>query len=186
MNILLAFTPFLAFAGLEHSLGLHTALLAATAISALLIACEILIRKKSLKLLEAASLLFFGALSLLSRRPEFHLSVVAVRLWVDGGLLAVVVGSIVIGRPFTLAYAREQVGADIAASARFRTLNLAMSALWALAFAVVVAADALMLYWPAFTALDGTIAIVAAIAAAALLSGALPRLFAPSAHMARS
>ncbi len=181
MTILLAFTPFLAFALLENSLGMHNALLAATVISGLLIAREVLMQKKSLKPLEAVSLLMFGGLALASRLAILPLSIVGVRLIIDGGLLVVVLGSILIGRPFTLAYARDRVSAEIAATARFRKVNLMTSALWALAFAVVVAADAFMLYWPAFTATDGTIAIVTAIAGAALLTGALPRLFASKA-----
>ena len=178
MNILLAFAPFLAFAFLENNLGMHTALLAATAISALLIAREVLIQKKAVKPLETVSLLMFGGLAIASRLTALPLTIVGVRLIVDGGLLVVVLGSILIGKPFTLAYARDRVSAEIAATARFRTVNRLISALWALALAVVVAADAGMLYWPAFTAMDGTILIVTAIAGAALLTGALPRLFA--------
>ncbi len=176
MNMLLAFVPFLAFAVLDHGLGLHTALLAATGISALLIARETLMRKKGLKPLEVASLLMFGALAILARRSDLNLTVVGVRLIVDAGLLVVVLGSVLIGRPFTLAYARDQVSAEIAATARFRTINVFASLLWGLAFAAIVAADAAMLYWPVFNAIDGTIAIAAALAGAALLTAVLPRL----------
>ncbi len=181
MDILLAFTPFLAFAVLEGKLGMPNALLAATVISALLIAREVLMQKKSLKPLETVSLLMFGGLALASRLTTLPLSIVGVRLVVDGGLLAVVLGSILMGKPFTLAYARDRVSVEVAAHARFRTANLMISSLWALALFLVVAADAGMLYWPAFTAMDGTITIVAAIAGAALLTGALPRLFAQKA-----
>lgn len=182
MNLLLAFAPFFAFAFLERTLGTHNALLAATAISGALILRETVLQKKSLKPLEATSLLLFGALTVLAKRPEFHLSVIGVRLIVDAGLLAVAFLSVLIGKPFTLAYARDEVSAETAASRTFHLLNMTMSSLWSLAFAVVVAADAAMLYWPGFTAMDGTLTIAGAVGAGALLSTVLPRFFAAKAY----
>ncbi len=179
MNMLMAFAPFAAFALLERTLGMHTALLAATGVSALLIFRETIIGKKGLKPLEAVSLVMFGALALLVKRSDLHLTVIMVRLIVDAGLLAFVLLSLLIGKPFTLAYAKEKVSAQIAAGKTFRAINGWISALWALALAVVVAADGAMIYVANFTVIDGTIAIVAALAVAALLSTVLPKMMAP-------
>ncbi|MGH8290720.1 MAG: hypothetical protein ACREV7_17160 [Steroidobacteraceae bacterium] len=175
MNVLLAFVPFLTFALLERGVGTHGALLAATVVSALLVVRDTMIRHKSLKLLEAGSLVLFAALTLASRFPKFQLSVIGVRLWVDAGLLAMVAGSLLIGRPFTLQYARERVSPEIAAGRRFKTVNIMLSAAWAAAFAVIVAADAGMLLVAGFTPVVGTIVIVAALAAAALFTAWLPK-----------
>jgi hypothetical protein len=175
VNILLAFVPFLTFALLERSVGAHGALLAATVVSALLVIRDTMIRHKSLKLLEGGSLVLFAALTIASRFSQSHLSMIGVRLWVDACLLAMVAGSLLIGRPFTLQYARERVSSEIAAGGRFRRVNMMLSAAWALAFAVIVAADASMLYVAGFTPVAGTIVIVAALAAAALFTSWLPR-----------
>ena len=179
MNMLMAFAPFAAFALLERMLGMHTALLAATGVSAFLIFRETIIGKKGLKPLEAVSLVMFGALAILAKRSELHLTVITVRLIVDAGLLAFVVLSLLIGKPFTLAYAKDKVSAQVAESKRFRAMNGWLSALWGLAFAVVVAADGAMVYVANFTVMDGTIAIVSALGAAALFSTVLPKMMAP-------
>jgi hypothetical protein len=175
VNILLAFAPFLAFALLERSLGTHGALFAATAVAALLLVRDTVVRHRSLKSLEVGSLVLFGALAFASRFPQFSLSVVGVRLCVDGGLLAVILITLLIGQPFTLQYAREQVSKEVAGSPQFKATNVKLSALWALAFAVIVAADAAMLYVPGFTPIVGTIVILAALAGAALLTMWLPK-----------
>jgi hypothetical protein len=182
MSMLLAFVPFLIFALLERRVGAHSALIAAAAVSALLIVRDKVIRHKSLKLLEVGSLILFGALALASGFPQFSLSVVGVRLWVDAGLLAIVTGSLVIGQPFTLQYAREQVSPEVAAGPRFKRVNMMLTAAWALSFVVIVAADAAMLYLPGFTAVVGTIVIVAALGAAALFTLWLPKQAAKSVH----
>lgn len=175
MNILLAFAPFLTFALLQDRLGTSDALLAAAILSALLIARDALIRHRSLKLLEIGSLLLFGGLSLACRVLSFNPSVMAVRLWVDAGILAIVAASLLIGQPFTVQYAREQVTPEIAATARFRTINLQLSLAWGAAFAVNVAADAAMLYARGFTPEMGMGVGLAALAGAALLTAWLPK-----------
>jgi hypothetical protein len=181
MNILLAFAPFLAFAVLERRVGAHGALLAATVVAALLLVRDRMIRHRSLKLLEVGSLILFGALSFASRFAWFTLSVVGVRLCVDAGLLVVILITLVIGQPFTLQYAREQVSPEVAASPRFKAVNVKLSAVWALAFAVIVAADAAMLYVPGFTTVVGTVVILAALAGAALFTMWFPKAAARSA-----
>ena len=72
-----------------------------------------------------------------------------VRLAVDGGLLAIVLVSLAIGRPFTLQYARERVPEPIWALPVFFTTNRRITVVWAAAFAVHVAADAAAEYVPA-------------------------------------
>lgn len=51
-----------------------------------------------------------------------------------GSLTLIVFGSILIGKPFTEAYAREQAPPRVWKSARFHELNRRLSAVWGLAF----------------------------------------------------
>jgi len=175
MDLLLAFAPFLSFALLERSIGAHGALLIATLVAGLLVARDRLLRHKSLKLLEVGSLILFGALTLATRFSQFNPSVLAVRLWVDGGLFVIVAGSILVGHPFSLQYARERVSAEIAATPRFRSINLRISAAWALAFAVIVVADVAMLRLSWFTPVIGTFVILGVLGAALWFTTWLPK-----------
>lgn len=157
MDMLLAFAPFLSFAVLERSIGAH---------GALLIARDRLLRHKSLKLLEVGSLILLGALTFATRFTQFNPSVLAARLWVDGGLFVIVAGSILVGRPFSLQHARERVSPDIAATPRFRSINVKISAAWAVAFAVIIIADIAVLRLPWFTPVIGTVVILDALSGA--------------------
>jgi len=69
-------------------------------------------------------------------------------LRVDTGLLLVVLVSIAIRRPFTLQYAREGTAREIWNTPAFIRTNYIITAVWALAFAVMVSADLAMLYLP--------------------------------------
>lgn len=175
MNMLLAFAPFLAFAMLEPNAGLHWALVAAVVVAGLLVLRDRLVRHRSWKMLEVGSLILFGALALASRLPAFSLSIVGVRLCVDVGLLSFIVVGLLIGKPFTLQYAVERVSPRAAASPGFRSTNVLLSTAWALVFAVIVAADLAMLYVAGFTPVFGTLAILAALGAGALVSAWISR-----------
>ena len=74
-----------------------------------------------------------------------------------------------------------EVSAEIAATPRFKTVNFKISSAWALAFAVIVAADAAMLYMPGFTPRAGTAVILTALAGAAAATAWLPKAAARSA-----
>ena len=89
-----------------------------------------------------------------------------VRLVVDSGLLLIVLVSIVIRQPFTLQYARERVPADVQASAEFVRTNYVITAVWALAFAVMVAADLVLTWMPELPARFGIIPTVLALVGA--------------------
>jgi hypothetical protein len=63
----------------------------------------------SVKLLETGTLLLFGGLTLLQLVMGEQWSIADVRLRVDAGLLLIVLLTMVLGRPFSLQYARERV-----------------------------------------------------------------------------
>jgi hypothetical protein len=117
---------------------------------------------KAAKVLELGSLILFGLLVGYTLIAMPHWTVARVRLAVDSGLLAIALVSLAIDRPFTLQYARERVPEALWATPVFLTTNRIITAVWAGAFAVHVAADAAAEYVPAIPL---TIDIAASIAA---------------------
>ncbi len=64
-----------------------------------------------------------------------------VRTVVDGGLLLIILLSMLVRRPFTLQYAREQVPVSVQSSPTFIKTNYILTAVWSLAMAILVVAD---------------------------------------------
>lgn len=165
MNLLLGFSPFLLFAALEHVLGVTSGLVVAAAASGLLVLRDV--RAGEPKLLELGTLALFAGLAAWAAATGAGWSVLQVRLYVDSGLLAIVLLSLLLRRPFTLPYARQQAPREVWALPRFLRMNMVISAAWALALVAIVAADLVMLLQPALPLAVG-IAITAAALAAAL------------------
>ena len=149
MGALLGFLPFIVFALVERSLGVVPGLACAALVSVGLLVRDRLRGQREVNILEAGSALVFGALTawvLLAGSDTW--SIWRVRLWVDGGLTLVVLFGMALGRPFTLPYARRQVSPQIAATPAFLRVNQVISGAWALALAVLTAADLLMVLRP--------------------------------------
>jgi hypothetical protein len=149
MGALLGFAPFIGFALVEKLLGVVPGLAAGAFISIALLVFDRLKGQREVNILEAGSAVMFTVLTgvVIANGGEAW-SLWRVRLWVDGGLLLIVLASIVAGRPFTLHHARRRVSSEVAASARFLRTNNVLSSAWALAFAVLVATDLLMVLRP--------------------------------------
>lgn len=90
----------------------------------------------------------------------FFVFIAAVRLRVDAGLVLVVLVSMLVRRPFTLQYAREQIPAELWDNPAFVKTNYLITCAWAVAFIVMVAADLALTYFPE---LPRPISIVATI-----------------------
>lgn len=147
MGLFVGLTPFIAFFVLMRLISPLAGLVAAASVSALL--CGLMYRSgKSLKILEIGSLLLFGALVLYTWVAAPEWTVATVRLAVDAGLLAIVLVSLAVGSPFTLQYAREQVPEEFWKTPQFLAANRLITAVWAGAFAVLVAADTAAEYLP--------------------------------------
>ena len=174
MGILLAFAPFLAFALVDRFIGPIEALLAGVVVSALLVARDWFRTHRAPKLLEIGTLVLFGGLFLHLSWRGAAWSVIAVRLCVDAGLLAIVLVSLAIRRPFTLQYARDQAPRELWTDPAFIRANYVISAVWALAFAVMVVAELALLYLPDLPPRLGIIAIVLALVAAVKFTGWYP------------
>lgn len=149
MNLLWGFAPFFAFVVVERLAGVMPGLLAACAVSVLVTLRDAVRGGWQPKWLEVGTLLLFGGLAAYAWiTPDAAWSIAQVRLCVDTGLLLIVLASLAIGHPFTLPYARERAPRDIWNTPRFLHVNKVICIAWAIAFAVMVAADLLLVYAP--------------------------------------
>ena len=148
MSILLSLFPFAVFFVLMRLHSPIVGLLGALVASLVLLA-RMRRRKEAVKILEVGSLVLFGLLVAYTWIASPTWTVATVRLAVDVGLLAIVLVSLAIGQPFTIQYARERVPEQFWALPLFFTTNLIISASWAGAFAVMVAADVAAEWVPA-------------------------------------
>jgi hypothetical protein len=164
MNILLGFSPFLVFIILNGLVGVETGLIGAAMMSGLLLARELLVRRQVPKVLEIGTAVLFGGLALVGPLLGGGWSIALVRFAIDAGLLLIVLISIVIGQPFTLQYAREQVPRTLWDHPTFRRVNLVITAVWAAAFAIMAAAD---LAWMLIPGLPPRVVIIVTVAALA-------------------
>ena len=148
MSVLLGLSPFIVFFALMRLVSPVAGLVGALAAS-MLLCLGMRLRGASVKVLEVGSVALFGLLTAYTLVAAPHWTVATVRLAVDAGLLAIVLISLAIGRPFTLQYARERVAEQFWASPIFMAVNRAITWVWAGSFAVLVAADAAAEYVPA-------------------------------------
>ena len=146
--MLLAFAPFIAFAAIDRLVGPVEGMFAGFAVSAALLIRD-WSQGRGAKVLEIGTAALFGALGCYALFADPAWSLMGVRLVVDTGLLLIVLVSIAIRQPFTLQYARERVPEPIWALPVFFTTNRRITVVWAMAFAVHVAADAAAEYVPA-------------------------------------
>ena len=147
MGLLWAFSPFIAFAVLNHFVNPTMALVVAALVSLVLIGREIA-SGRSAKILEIGTCILFAGLAAFSYFSDMNWPVVGVKLAVDAGLIAIVLVSLIMGRPFTLQYAREQVPNELWDSPEFFRINQVITLVWLGAFAVLIFADLILLYVP--------------------------------------
>lgn len=174
MGILLAFAPFIVFIVVERLVVVTTGLISAAAIAAFLLLRGVLTHK-SLKVLELGTLILFGGLAIYAKLANPTWSIIAVRLRVDAGLLLVVLLSLALRKPFTLQYAREQASPEIWSSPQFIRTNYIITAVWATAFAIMVIAEAAILYMPGLPKRVGIIVTVLAIYGAFRFTDSYPK-----------
>jgi len=148
MSILLSLSPFIMFFVLMRLHSPIAGLLGALVVSLVLLArmCR---RREAVKILEVGTLALFALLTAYTLIGSPNWTVATVRLAVDVGLLAIVLVSLAIGQPFTIQYARERAPEQFWVLPVFFTTNVIISAIWAGAFAVMVAADVAAEWIPA-------------------------------------
>ncbi|MCM2503621.1 hypothetical protein NDN16_08020 [Aureimonas altamirensis] len=174
MNILLALAPFIAFAFVDRFLGSFEGLISGTVAAAVLLLRDVLAHRP-LKILEIGTLILFAGLTLYVALSDVSLSVMAVRIMVDTGLLLIVLASILLRRPFTLQYAKEGVSPEVASSTEFLRTNYVISGAWAAAFAVIVVADILLFAAPSVSSHFGVWIIILALVGAVKFTAWYPK-----------
>jgi len=139
MNLVLGFVPFILFAvlmGLSPDMALWVAFAAAFTLG-----MRSFLDTRVLKTLDAGNTVLFGLLALYKGFAQPSLSYGAVLLAVDGGLLVIVVASLLLHEPFTLQYAREQVAPEQWSTQMFLRTNYVVTGVWVSALLVMTAAD---------------------------------------------
>ena len=151
MDLLISASPFVAFAVLSR---LASAMIALWAACALALLCAIRGRRRgSIRVLDAGAVAMFVGLALYTSASGREWSLLGVYLAIDLGLLTVMLGSLAIGKPFTIQYARERVEPALWNTPLFLSINRRITLAWSLAFAIMCAADLLAMYvssvpWP--------------------------------------
>lgn len=174
MAILLAFAPFIVFVFGQVLLSVTVGLVGAAILAALLIA-KSMTAHKSLKVLEVGAFVLFGGLALYAQLVHPAWSIIAVRLRADAGLLLVILASLALRQPFTLQYARERVPETVWSQPGFVRTNYIITTVWAIAFAVVVLAEASVLYLPAVPSWIGVTVTILALVGAFLFTDSYPK-----------
>lgn len=146
MTTILIMLPYVTYAALM----LVSPMLSVTVGAALCLAAVIvdLARGRSVKLLSAGSAIVFAGLACYRGLIDPAMSAAATQLAVDSGVFAIALGSILARFPFTLQYALEAQSADTVAMSGFRRTNYVITGVWALATALMIVANATMLYVP--------------------------------------
>jgi hypothetical protein len=86
----------------------------------------------------------------------------------------IVLISLAVGKPFTLQYAREQVPREFWESPEFRKTNYVISSVWALAFAVLIVTEVVILLSSRVPQRLGVVIIVLALLGAGKFTGWYP------------
>jgi dienelactone hydrolase len=134
------FVPWIAYWAMIGSVSFHTAVLVAFGLSLGLNALS-WARGQRPKVLELGGLAVFAVILLVTFTTDDSFLERWIQPLTNGGLLAIVLASLLLGRPFTLEYAREQVPPEVAALPGFTWINKVITGVWALAFAVMTAAS---------------------------------------------
>jgi hypothetical protein len=133
-------SPFAAFAALMVLANSAVALGTAAALSLGLLVLD-RARGRSWKALQLVTATMFALLALYVALIDGQLAAHWVRVAIDGSLLALGVGSMLLRAPFTIQYARESVTREIAARPEFRRVNYLLTGVWTAAFATMLVTD---------------------------------------------
>jgi hypothetical protein len=147
MTIFLILAPYGAFTVLMLATSPTLSVIAGSAVCLATIAID-RARGRSLKILPAFSAIVFAGIAAWLIAIDPGLSDKAVRLAVDVGIFTVSIGSMLVGRPFTMQYALESVPAEIAGMPGFSRANYIITAVWTAATLLMLLANAAILYVP--------------------------------------
>jgi hypothetical protein len=147
MTLFLILAPYGAYTFLMLVTSATISVFAASAICIATVAVDLALGR-SLKILAAGSAIVFAAIGLYLVLRDPKLSTLGVKLWVDVGIFALSLGSMLVRRPFTLQYALESVPAETAAMPGFLRANYIITGAWTAAALLMAAANLVLLYVP--------------------------------------
>jgi hypothetical protein len=147
MTLFMILAPYGAYTMLMLLTSAAVSVFAAAAICLATIAIDVA-RGRSVKMLAAGSAIVFAGLGVYLTLVDTALGTLPVKLSVDIGIFIISLGSMLIGRPFTLQYGLESVPAEIAAMPGFLRANYIITAAWAAATLLMAAANVVLLYVP--------------------------------------
>jgi hypothetical protein len=168
MNLVLGFVPFILFAvfmRLSDDLALWIAFAAAFALG-----MRTFLDTRVLKTLDAGNTALFGLLALYKGFIQPGLSFGILLLAVDGGLLAIMIASLLLHEPFTLQYAREQVSPEKWQTRAFLRTNYVVTGVWVAALSIMTVADAVATFTPKLSLTEAVAAGLVALAGALTFS----------------
>ncbi|MBR0874508.1 hypothetical protein JQ633_29415 [Bradyrhizobium tropiciagri] len=161
MTIFLILAPYGAFATLMLVTSATVSLLAAALICLGVIALDVA-RGRSIKILGVGSVIVFAAIGLYLTFVDATLGTIAVKIAVDAGILAVSLGSILVGRPFTRQYALEEVDAETAKLPGFTKANYLITWAWVGAVLLMMIGNLAVYYVPSMPLWTGLLVAFAA------------------------
>jgi hypothetical protein len=161
MTIFLILAPYAAFSLLMLVTAADVSLFTGAAICLVVIAYD-MVRGRSLKILGAGSVIVFTAVGGYITEIDPDLSVSGIKFAVDTGIFLVTFGSILIGKPFTLQYAREAVDAETLKVPGFIKANYIITAAWTLAMLLMMAGNVALIYVPGLPLWSGLLVAFAA------------------------
>jgi hypothetical protein len=161
MTIFLILAPYGAFAFLMLLTSAAVSLFTGAAICLAVIAFDVA-RGRSLKILGAGSVVVFSAVGGYVTLIDPHLGVSGVKFAVDTGIFLVTLGSIVIGKPFTLQYAREAVDAETLSVPGFTRANYIIAWAWTASMLLMMIGNVALIYVPGLPLWSGLLIAFAA------------------------
>ena len=147
MTLFLILAPYGVYAALMLVTSATASLLTAGAVCVATIAFDTL-RGRSLKILPAGTAIVFAGVIAWLHLIDPALSDKAVKVAVDGGILIISLGSLLLRYPFTLQYALERVHPEIAAMPGFLRSNYIITIVWSASMLLMLLTNAAILYVP--------------------------------------
>ena len=113
-------------------------------------------------MIRAGSVVVFTLVGSYVALVDPDLSVSAAKFAVDTGIFLVTLGSIVMGKPFTLQYAREVVDAETLKVPGFIKANYIITSAWTLSMLLMMAGNVALIYVPGLPLWSGLLIAFAA------------------------
>jgi hypothetical protein len=147
MTLFLILAPYGVYAFMMLATSATASLVTAGAVCLATIAFD-KVRGRSLKILPAGTAIVFAGVIAWLHLIDPALSDKAVKVAVDGGILVISLGSLLLRYPFTLQYALERVHPEIAAMPGFLRSNYIITGVWSASMLLILLANAAILYVP--------------------------------------